>query len=109
MPDCPFCEYDGPSPILRTFSNAFVIEPINPVVPGHVLVVASAHVTDFSEAPATTGVVMAAAARYAVEARLGDCNLITSRGAWATQTIAHLHVHLVPRRDGDGLRLPWSA
>jgi histidine triad (HIT) family protein len=35
-------------------------------------------------------------------------NLITSQGAAATQTVMHLHLHLVPRTDGDGLKLPWS-
>ncbi|MFI0712504.1 HIT domain-containing protein [Streptomyces inhibens] len=36
-------------------------------------------------------------------------NVITSRGPSATQTIRHLHIHLVPRADGDGLLLPWTA
>lgn len=34
-------------------------------------------------------------------------NLITSRGAAATQSVFHLHLHLVPRTEGDGLALPW--
>jgi histidine triad (HIT) family protein len=37
-----------------------------------------------------------------------DCNIITSVGSAATQTVRHLHVHVVPRRRGDGLQLPWS-
>lgn len=39
----------------------------------------------------------------------GDMNLITSRGPAATQTVPHLHLHLIPRREGDGLTLPWTA
>lgn len=35
-------------------------------------------------------------------------NLITSRGGAATQTVFHLHVHVVPREAGDGLALPWT-
>jgi histidine triad (HIT) family protein len=35
-------------------------------------------------------------------------NLITSKGAAATQTVYHLHVHVVPRQGGDGLPLPWT-
>ena len=29
-------------------------------------------------------------------------------GRAATQTVEHLHIHIVPRSDGDGLQLPWS-
>jgi histidine triad (HIT) family protein len=35
-------------------------------------------------------------------------NLITSKGSAATQTVFHLHVHLVPRQVDDGLPLPWT-
>lgn len=37
-----------------------------------------------------------------------DANIITSKGSLATQTVFHLHVHLVPRAAGDGLPLPWT-
>jgi hypothetical protein len=40
---------------------------------------------------------------------VGDCNLIASRGPAATQTVPHLHLHLVPRLEGDGLPLPWTG
>ena len=36
-------------------------------------------------------------------------NLITSRGRAATQSVFHLHLHLVPRADNDGLALPWHS
>jgi hypothetical protein len=36
-------------------------------------------------------------------------NLITSVGAAATQTVRHLHIHLIPRREGDALALPWTG
>ena len=35
-------------------------------------------------------------------------NLITSKGREATQSVFHLHVHVVPRAAGDGLPLPWT-
>lgn len=34
--------------------------------------------------------------------------IITSIGANATQTVRHTHLHVVPRRPGDGLALPWT-
>lgn len=35
--------------------------------------------------------------------------VITSIGADATQTVFHTHIHVVPRRPGDGLTLPWTG
>jgi histidine triad (HIT) family protein len=84
-------------------------EPLNPVTPGHLLVIPVRHVMDAAEDPDLTGRVFAAAARIARESG-GDpsCNLITSVGGAATQSVYHLHAHVVPRRHGDGLRLPWT-
>jgi histidine triad (HIT) family protein len=41
--------------------------------------------------------------------RLGadGVNLINSCGAAAWQTVFHFHVHVIPRYEGDPLRLPW--
>ena len=50
---------------------------------------------------------MARAALLADE--MGPVNLITSRGREATQSVFHLHLHLVPRAANDGLALPWYS
>lgn len=102
---CPFCDYAGPSEVLVEYNGVFFINPINPVTEGHVLAIPREHFEDALDDPETTGRVMEAAAWFAQ----GDCNIITSVGAAATQTVRHLHVHIVPRRDGDGLALPWDA
>ncbi|OHT47970.1 hypothetical protein BKG71_25700 [Mycobacteroides chelonae] len=43
--------------------------------------------------------------------RRGDiqANVITSIGPDATQTVFHTHIHVVPRRENDGLHLPWTG
>lgn len=105
---CVFCDYAGPSPILRETSSGYVIEPVHPCTPGHVLVVCRYHVPDFADDPTFFGETAELASAWAW-AKGGDWNLITSRGAAATQTVPHLHLHLVPRVEGDGLALPWSA
>jgi histidine triad (HIT) family protein len=85
-------------------------EPLRPVTPGHMLIVPLDHYADVLAAgPDLTGSVAASAARLAGERDLTDFNLIINCGRLASQTVFHLHWHLVPRRSKDGLRLPWSA
>ena len=106
--DCPFCDIvwrGAPANVVERWPDAWAIVPLNPVVPGHVLVIPLEHVEDALERPSVTGLTFARAAELADR----PCNLITSAGAAATQTVLHLHVHVVPRRFGDGLRLPWSS
>lgn len=106
MTECPFCgriergEYDAGDEWTVTFE---------PVTPGHRLFVPRAHVVDALERPVLAGYVLIYAARWASGHGAGPCNFITSCGAEATQTVFHYHLHLVPRREGDGLALPWTG
>lgn len=107
--DCTFCqritagEYD----YWDLYNVAF--QSLNPVTPGHFLVVPRTHVASALAAPEFAGRAARYAAYLATDMGLEACNLITSSGADATQTVFHLHVHVVPRRPGDGLHLPWTG
>jgi histidine triad (HIT) family protein len=106
--DCPFCSIvagTSPATVVRHWHDAIAIVPLNPVTPGHVLVIPAEHVEDATVDPEVTAVVM----RRSAELAEPPCNIITSAGAEATQSVAHLHVHIVPRRKGDGLALPWTG
>lgn len=112
MSDCPFCQIvagEAPATILDEWRETIAIAPLNPVTKGHALVIPRIHVPDFTTHAGITGEVMRHASEFArSHAMYEHCNLITSRGANATQTVFHLHVHLVPRSQGDGLHLPWT-
>lgn len=102
--DCVFCKkFDGLDEEIQHLD----FEPLDPTTPGHWLVIPRQHVSDFTEWPMVTASTMFRAAVIAQE-RGGDFNLITSKGKAATQSVFHLHVHLVPRKEGDGLKLPWT-
>jgi histidine triad (HIT) family protein len=118
--DCPFCTIayndllvpedrdPGITRVTLSVLDCMVFEPRHPVTPGHLLVIPMHHVPSAVYDPEATGVVFeAAAAVLAMSGKPG--NLITSVGAAATQTVQHLHVHVVPRREGDGLHLPWTG
>jgi histidine triad (HIT) family protein len=87
--------------------DSVIFEPLNPVTPGHLLVAPKRHVRDAAEDPLATAGVMRAASVLA--GTWSAANIITSIGAVATQSIFHLHIHVVPRRPDDGLALPWTG
>lgn len=111
MVDCVFCDKDKiANPIDWEFgadgSQHMVFEPLDPVVPGHLLVVPVRHVADATEDRYIAAMAMSVASRVA--ARYPAANIITSIGAAATQTVMHLHLHVIPRHFNDGLALPWT-
>ena len=109
MGDCPFCGIvNGDSALIRRVrQDIWIIVPLNPVVPGHVIAFPEQHVVDAAAMPTVTARAMEQISWWARD--MGhEFNLITSAGPAATQTVHHLHIHYVPRREGDGLLLPWS-
>lgn len=106
---CPFCTRIAAGDYDTEDAYAVMFEPLNPVTRGHRLIVPKLHVCHAAEDPLVTAMTMRLAADLAARERLVPCNLITSVGRAATQTIPHLHIHIVPRRSGDGLHLPWTG
>ena len=108
---CPFCEIVAgrmPATIVREWKEVLAFVPLNPVTLGHLLVIPKIHATDFGHAPYVSAYTMQCAAELANE-NDQPMNLITSRGSEATQSVFHLHLHLVPRAENDGLALPWTG
>lgn len=110
---CAFCDTDliQSEEIEQHFaadsSVVLVFEPLNPVVSGHLLVVPKVHVSDATEDPYVAAMAMSVASKVAQRYR--SANIITSIGLPATQTVMHLHLHVVPRWMNDGLHLPWTG
>jgi histidine triad (HIT) family protein len=109
---CPFCEIAAglaPAVIVTEWTSCMAIVPLKPVVEGHVIVFPRDHVADFAESPAVTGEVARCTAELGRQLDLEAANMITSKGEAATQSVFHLHCHLVPRAENDGLALPWYS
>lgn len=108
---CVFCAIiagDAPATITQQWPDAIAIIPTSGgATPGHTLVIPRVHVNDIGEDPIVSAATVARAAELV--AALSDANIITSKGTVATQTVFHLHVHVLPRRDGDNLALPWTT
>ncbi|HEY1450687.1 MAG TPA: HIT family protein [Solirubrobacteraceae bacterium] len=113
--DCIFCKIVAgalPASIVDEDERTISIMDIAPATRGHALVIPREHSADLLSIGEQdlTAVTLAAQrlARRAKE-RLGadGVNLLNSCGAVAFQTVFHFHMHVIPRYEGDGLRLPW--
>ncbi|QQO39517.1 histidine triad nucleotide binding protein [Microbacterium phage Phabia] len=117
MTACIFCQIvagKSPAKQMGSWISTVIIEPLNPVTPGHLLVIPRTHVTDATEDAGITATTMHDAAQCVnmirqVRPEYESVNFITSVGVPATQSVFHLHIHIVPRREGDGLQLPWTG
>ena len=115
-PDCLFCKIvAGEIPSTRVYEDERTIAfmDINPGTTGHLLVIPREHAKDLLEidpadlaACAQTAQVMAR--RVSERLAADGVNLINSCGSKAWQTVFHFHIHVIPRYDGDPLRLPWQ-
>ncbi|MFF3096532.1 HIT family protein [Streptomyces cyaneofuscatus] len=114
---CVFCAIvTGTESADRVYETeeALAFLPLAPATPGHTLIVPKAHVTDLWHVDmATLAPVMEATLKVSAALRRAfdpdGLNLINSAGAAATQTVFHIHFHLVPRWDGDGIADFWPG
>jgi len=108
--DCVFCAIvAGTRPADFVLREAGVVAFLDakPLFKGHVLVVPRAHVETLPDLPeADLGPVFGAAARVAraVEVALDAHGSFVALNNKVSQSVPHLHVHVVPRRRKDGLR-----
>jgi histidine triad (HIT) family protein len=92
-------------------ADAIAFMDIQPVNDGHVLVVPREHYESLLEVPQEVGlhlfrVTMRLANAITRVTGCQDLNIIVSSGPEAGQDEPHFHVHLIPRRAGDGFDVP---
>ncbi len=113
--ECIFCAIvDGKIPSAKVYENehVFAFMDIAPANPGHLLIIPKQHYRNIFDMPADVGskimeaaIPLAAAIREALKP--DGLNLFQSNEPAAFQTVFHFHLHLIPRWEGDPLRLPW--
>jgi histidine triad (HIT) family protein len=111
---CIFCAIvagEAPASVVWEDAVAIAFLDINPLTPGHVLVVPREHAGSLAELdPALGGRVFAGAMAVAAGVRasalrVDGVNLFLADGAAAGQDVFHVHVHVIPRFQGDGLEI----
>ncbi|WP_213573517.1 HIT domain-containing protein [Rhodococcus sp. USK13] len=112
--NCTFCEVvAGRAEASVVYDNDEVMAfmDIRPWTPGHLLVVPKRHATGLSDLdPADGAAVFTAGQRIATSLRHGSLrahgvNLFLADGIAAGQEVFHVHLHVVPRTNGDGFGL----
>jgi histidine triad (HIT) family protein len=107
---CVFCDIvagDVPGHLVAADDDTVAFLDTRPVFPGHVLLVPRDHHETLAELPpALIGPLFAAAQRLAraVEAGMDAHGTFVAINNAVSQSVPHLHVHVVPRRRKDGLR-----
>ena len=115
--DCLFCKIvAGQIPVTKIYEDEVVLSflDIGPISDGHTLVIPKQHFEKLHECPAELlGQVFTRIGKIAgaVAATMNSAgyNLLCNNGRAAGQLIEHLHFHIVPRNNGDGLFSSWPS
>ena len=107
--DCVFCKIvagEIPSEKVLENDDFIVIKDANPKTEGHSLVIPKEHYETFLDLPGELYEKFLRTAKEAIE-KLGakDFNLIMNNGKIAEQLVPHAHLHILPRKEGDGFSL----
>jgi diadenosine tetraphosphate (Ap4A) HIT family hydrolase len=104
-PPCPFCNLPADRQVLAN-DRAVAIRDGFPVSSGHTLIILRRHLGSFfevTEAERADLMALLATARDDLDRQLRPAgyNIGINDGAAAGQTVPHLHIHLIPRYEGD--------
>lgn len=115
-PECIFCRIiSGQIPCTKIFENQSIFSflDINPAAQGHLLVIPKLHAERIDQLdPHTMAEIakalpaLSAAAQKAMQA--DGYNVLCNNGAAAGQVVKHVHFHIIPRRNGDGVMKAWK-
>src|SRR5258705_13926789 len=114
QPTCPFCDLiHGAGEVSMCYEDSDVVAflDIQPVNPGHLLVVPRTHYESLQDIPHALAmhlfeVAMELAPVVKQVAGADGLNVIVNSGAAAGQDVFHYHVHVIPRKPGDGFDVP---
>ncbi len=114
--DCLFCKIiEDEIPCFKLFEDddTLAFMDINPANEGHALVIPKEHSKDIytvSDAALTATVKTAKKVATAINKTLSPdgLNLLQCNGPAAAQSVFHFHMHVLPRREGDELKLNWG-
>jgi histidine triad (HIT) family protein len=114
-PNCIFCKVvagEIPGHEIDSDERTLTVLDINPATRGHAVVITRTHAENLIEIGdedllAAMRTVRRVAERMRATLQPAGFNILHNMGRAAWQSIFHFHIHVIPRYDGDPLRLPW--
>ena len=114
--ECVFCKIrDGQIPSMKIDEDerTLTFMDINPLNPGHCLVIIKRHAATLFDADVQdleAAMVTAKRVAAAIQKALAPdgLNLLQANGAAAFQSVPHFHLHLIPRWTNDGKGFDWK-
>jgi histidine triad (HIT) family protein len=109
-PDCPFCAIvagDAPADRILETEHLVAFLDVRPLFRGHTLLVPKTHLRLLSDLPAELAAEFLTTAQRlerAVEDGLGAAGSMILVNNVVSQSVPHLHLHVIPRNPKDGLR-----
>ena len=115
--DCIFCKIiAGAIPCYKLHESAQVLSflDVGPLSRGHALIIPKGHWTTLDQVPdelVAESAVMVKNIGKAITKVTGmpGWNVLQNNGAVAGQAVMHVHFHVIPRSEGDGLGFRWPA
>lgn len=109
---CVFCKIVSgkiPAEIVKKSNSFIAIKDIKPKAEGHLLIVPKKHYVTLLDLPNNLGEELLqfskSLAGEILEKKQGDgFNFVMNNLAPAGQVVMHAHLHIIPRKEGDGLR-----
>ena len=117
MDDCIFCKMaEGEIPVTKIYEDEAILAflDIGPVSDGHTLVIPKQHFENLHDCPGEllgqVGACLGKIAKAVLAAMNSEgYNVLCNNGAAAGQLIKHLHFHIIPRKNGDGVFDRWPV
>jgi histidine triad (HIT) family protein len=114
--DCIFCKIiagEIPSYKIYEDDHSFAFLDISPIARGHTLVVSKTHVEFLSDMdPDDIGEMFKAVGKVgdSIQKNLkpAGINYLVNQGKAAGQLIPHVHCHVIPKNEGEGLDYTWG-
>lgn len=104
--DCPFCSPHVDKSVFAYTKNFRAIYNLAPILPGHTLIIPYRHINRFLDVEDELMLEMIQFSRKVIQTISQAFNNLSydwtiQEGLAAGQTVAHMHIHIIPRHEGD--------
>ena len=114
---CIFCEIakrNISSKVIYEDDDVMAFLDVNPVNEGHTLVIPKKHYANVFEldeeiAAKLAKVTVMLAKRIKERLNVDNLNILNNNGEISGQTVLHYHIHLIPRKENDSLKLDFGS